>query len=762
MSSIRVVCRVACFAERRASVSPLLRRALRTLMGVVLAVSAGVVVGSIRGEDIAAGLSGPTLVRHLRDHYRPTAQLNYDEARHRMFGDVDNHGGKVRCVYTGVEVTTADIPNGATMNTEHTWPQSLFAKRLPMRADLHHLFPTLPKPNNVRANNPFHEIPDHDTERWWISNSGQTQLPPQPERERYSESTRREFEPREDHKGNVARALLYVWAVYGDKSITPGFLDGQKQTLVLWHRADPVDDAERTRSAKIKALQGNENPFVLDPTLVDRVLQTPGSPPVAPLSLAAAAPASSSAATAASTATATTASSQKTASQVTTPFSGGEFSDRHRFPDFKLEYKPTETQYSGELFHLSQDFQEYAPGEKPDYRTDADLVRLMNEPYDRQEHVESYLAAVREYCLKGNKLAGADNEFTNAQYEKHWNQDEKSQWYHVPWQHYGEKGREGIHGLTREASTKPTQLADSQTKEHETHAVALYNFVGGYTIGEVWKNQFAPNANAARFEPGTVVVKVLFTQAKADEVPHLVNPLIWKAYIRDPSSPKEAPTRSVQELRLLQMDVMIRDDRAKQTGGWIFGTYCYNGEVNRKNKWYNLVPVGVQWGNDEDFRKRAHNKDHTQLAARKPTPNPLLRETLINRSDDLPPQHLGWGGRLNGPADYFRSSCMSCHSTAQYPGLEKQHPDFELGLGYQPGDEKWNSWFRNLDCGIPFGSVSKTDRPRRSYSMDFSLQLQIGIENFYDWKGRTMGGYFTFRDDTAKPSSEADEPPKAP
>ena len=38
--------------------------------------------------------------------------------------------------------------------------------------------------------------------------------------------------------------------------------------------------------------------------------------------------------------------------------------------------------------------------------------------------------------------------------------------------------------------------------------------------------------------------------------------------------------------------------------------------------------------------------------------------------------------------------------------------------------------------------------------MDFSLQLQIGIENYYQWKSTAMGGYFTFRDETHPVSSE--------
>src|SRR5207249_1753973 len=123
----------------------------------------------------------------------------------------------------------------------------------------------------------------------------------------------------------------------------------------------------------------------------------------------------------------------------------------------------------------------------------------------------------------------------------------------VPWQHVGEKGREGINGLTREATAQPKQLAFTQKDKFQTHAVAMYNPPGGHTIGRVWANQFEPDPTVARFPVGTVVVKVLFTQADETQVPYLKNPIVWKAYVQDPA---DATKRKVQDLRLLQMDIM--------------------------------------------------------------------------------------------------------------------------------------------------------------------------------------------------------------
>lgn len=424
---------------------------------------------------------------------------------------------------------------------------------------------------------------------------------------------------------------------------------------------------------------------------------------------------------------------------------------RQRFPDFKFDFMPPAGQYAGSkpLFRLSQDF----PHVCPQVKDDQDLVDLLeidfDEPDLKKRKWYDYLIAVRDYCFRDN-IDPKGTLATDVSYDDDWQQEGTfRKWYHVPWQHFGDKGREGIHGLTREASAKPGQLGPKQVREHDTYAVAVYNAIGGYTIGQVWEEQFEPRLDAAIFEEGTVVAKVLFTQADESEVPFLHDALVWEAYVRDPA---DRTKRKVQKLRLLQMDVMVRDNRARKTGGWVFGTYCYNGSVDEKNKWRRLVPVGIQWGNDENYDDWAENDEHTDLRPLKGKHNPKLKETIINHDDkDLPAQHLGWGGRLNGPADYYRSSCVSCHSTAQYPGSSPQHPDFE-GLGHEPGDEQWMRWFRNLDCGESFDS--KTATKKRPFTMDFSLQLQIGIENFYKWKSATMGGYFTFRDDTFEPVSE--------
>ena len=223
-------------------------------------------------EEIGSQLAGDELVTFLKSEYRPDATLSYNQARQKMFSEIDNHGGNVRCVYTGEEVATTGIPPNNVMNTEHTWPQSKFHSHMPMKSDLHHLFPTLSPVNNRRGNLPFADIPDNQTDRWYRSAQFQTTVPADNERDQFSESISGLFEPREDHKGNVARAMFYMWVIYGDDDITSEFITSQLATLARWHVEDVVDEDERERNDRIRQLQGNDNPFIVDSTLVGHLL----------------------------------------------------------------------------------------------------------------------------------------------------------------------------------------------------------------------------------------------------------------------------------------------------------------------------------------------------------------------------------------------------------------------------------------------------------------------------------------------------------
>jgi hypothetical protein len=304
------------------------------------------------------------------------------------------------------------------------------------------------------------------------------------------------------------------------------------------------------------------------------------------------------------------------------------------------------------------------------------------------------------------------------------------QWYHMPWQHYGPFGREGIHGLTKEAEIQTKQLAPTQIATGQTYAVGIYNDVGAYTIGEVWKDPQNPDPSFTSkpnsFHNGTVVCKALFADIDLKQVPFLVNPVLWDGYV---TNTFESADRSIKKVALIQMDFAVRDTRIPGTG-WVFGTFQYNGAVTGKPGWDNLVPVGVMWGNDpEDTGDSYTNKQPVTTKI-----NPDLKETAINAKPELPPTHLGWNGRLDGPVDNPISACMSCHLTAESPQLSPMNPTFQAPDKVPPiGSPAWMRWFQNNMAGVPFDAGAQ--------STDFSLQLAGGLANFYDWKCNE-GGVF--------------------
>jgi endonuclease I len=135
-------------------------------------------------------------------------------------------------------------------NCEHVVPQSWFAKREPMRGDLHHLFACEPRCNSFRGNTPYADL--SDVSRLAMSDCGRSEAPG--------------FEPSAG-KGAVARATLYFLLRYpgtvGDEARE---LQRERVGVLLdWHRSEPVEEYEHHRNAAIAAAQGNRNPLIDHP-----------------------------------------------------------------------------------------------------------------------------------------------------------------------------------------------------------------------------------------------------------------------------------------------------------------------------------------------------------------------------------------------------------------------------------------------------------------------------------------------------------------
>ena len=227
-------------------------------------------------EYIAPNLTGENLLQYILQEYSVSNPLGYNGARDQMYSSIDKVNGQIIGVYTGYTITSNNRTDAFNkgINTEHVWPQGLFDKNEPMRGDIHHIFPTRIEANSARSNYPFDEIPDNQTDKWFYLSNESNGIPSS-NIDLYSElDNGRAFEPREDFKGNVARAIFYFWSVYQNRAVVKddvSFFNGMKDVLYDWHKHDPVDEMEWNRSLGAEQVQGNKNPFVHDSTLVDRV-----------------------------------------------------------------------------------------------------------------------------------------------------------------------------------------------------------------------------------------------------------------------------------------------------------------------------------------------------------------------------------------------------------------------------------------------------------------------------------------------------------
>ena len=122
-----------------------------------------------------------------------------------------------------------------------------------MASDLHNLYPALTRVELVRRNAQFGELDTKVPSKFDDINCDM-------------KTSFQMVEPRDEAKGNVARALFYMHVEY-DLPIV-----GQVQMYKKWHQMDPPDADEKARNEKIAALQGTRNRFIDNPELVEQLI----------------------------------------------------------------------------------------------------------------------------------------------------------------------------------------------------------------------------------------------------------------------------------------------------------------------------------------------------------------------------------------------------------------------------------------------------------------------------------------------------------
>jgi hypothetical protein len=239
-------------------------------------------------DGIDPGQSNFVTILHNKINPHDTVFYGYYAARLvSSWLERDTSGGKkvVNCVYTNLpqiyegQFIWAANGNTAVHTREHTycqswmptnnpsiapnWPNDALGREYPEYNDMHHLFPTHQVNANLkRSDNPLGmvSIPTY------TSPTGEGKLGS-------NASGVTVYEPRNAHKGDAARALMYMAVCYhgvGGRNwgLPPNANStSQQSTAVLldWHQQDPPSPLEVARHELIFSHQKNRNPFIDHP-----------------------------------------------------------------------------------------------------------------------------------------------------------------------------------------------------------------------------------------------------------------------------------------------------------------------------------------------------------------------------------------------------------------------------------------------------------------------------------------------------------------
>ncbi len=263
---------------------------ITTICGTIFALSADMprdyypnALEGSNGEELKTGLHN-LLKNHTRIAY---GSRDYDGAcTWTVFKKADvRPDGKVWDMYSNNSYT---FSSGAAkgMNIEHSVPKSWWGDsdydestpgypyQYDASYDLHHLVPSDSQANSAKSNHPLGEVIDVSFDNG-VSKVGSG----------YANSNNpiSLFEPADEYKGDFARMYLYFVTCYQDyywqsralsmfaNNAYPT-LNAYGQSLLLqWHRQDPVSDKEIDRNNAVYSFQGNRNPYIDYPNMVEYI-----------------------------------------------------------------------------------------------------------------------------------------------------------------------------------------------------------------------------------------------------------------------------------------------------------------------------------------------------------------------------------------------------------------------------------------------------------------------------------------------------------
>jgi len=211
--------------------------------------------------------SSATFVSDLTALINPHSLIFYSDYQRTLideFYERDTTNGQrvTTCVYSSHNHIYTPPMDFSSMSREHTipdsWMNTFGDNSTEQYQDYHNLFPTLlAGVNQTRSNYPLGEVVNVSATyldgKFGTNSLGQTV-----------------YEPRDEHKGDAARAMFYMLIAYdgfvtgwgGFDNLLSNATNQDQDVLKSWHWNDLPDALDHARNDYVDSLQGNRNPFV--------------------------------------------------------------------------------------------------------------------------------------------------------------------------------------------------------------------------------------------------------------------------------------------------------------------------------------------------------------------------------------------------------------------------------------------------------------------------------------------------------------------
>ncbi|MCB9073634.1 MAG: hypothetical protein H6623_08425 [Bdellovibrionaceae bacterium] len=371
-----------------------------------------------------------------------------------------------------------------------------------------------------------------------------------------------------------------------------------------------------------------------------------------------------------------------------------------------------------------------------------DLVKLpwLDKNIDVRDSVQAELLSkiLQRYVYEG--WFDQDRTENKTDLENQFRENSYRTWCHTPWLNITEKGREAIHGLTKEFPIRNTSVYHNVPEEIErgenavTWGLAFFNqnvcqnydtfFTEEHMIQQMRERKPVFDAG-----DGAVSFKLLFNtmpdwdKAMAGEWTGSgknseVKAYNWFAHV---SHDRKDSIRHIANVAHVQMDIGLRDSRLIGTQddlkNWVMTTFYF--DPNYHNEFLDdmkipealrhMRPVGLQYGLDvgESIIFAGANNNHR--------PDGIT---------ELPYDKT----RLNGPVDNIKSSCLGCHAASGMNfGLpvdknNQVHPSAP-GLGFLTKEDYLR--YRKMANGGNYDFNMQLDKSMRNFSKSKDYKIKL-------------------------------------